>query len=297
MTPTPNRATVAGRVYNDLRNVARRNDRDVAEYLVFYALEGVLARLPTSGQARDLVLKGGVLMAAFTARRPTRDVDLQAAGFVNDVGECERRVRDIVGVELEDGLVFDASSTRGEVIREDGGYSGVRVHVQARLASARIAMHLDINFGDPIWPAPIPVDLPRLLGDSIRLLGYPDHMVLAEKIVTAIQRGTANTRWRDFTDIASIASARRIAETDLSTQALPRVAQHRQTTLRPLAEVLDGMAPAAQPKWAAWRRRQRLHETPEQLQQLLDQCTVFADPVLTGHASGLSWNPSTGTWA
>ncbi len=122
-----------------------------------------------------------------------------------------------------DGLVFDASSTRGEVIREEGGYSGVRVHVQARLASARIAMHLAINFGDPIWPAPVPVDLPRLLGDHIRLLSYPDHMVLAEKIVTAIQRGTANTRWRDFTDIASIASARRIAETDLS-QALARVA-------------------------------------------------------------------------
>ena len=59
-----------------------------------------------------------------------------------------------------------------------------------------------------------------------------------------------------------------------------RQLQHRQATLRPLAEVLDGMAPAAQPKWAAWRRRQRLHETPEQLQQLLDQCTAFADPCL-----------------
>lgn len=26
-------------------------------------------------------------------------------------------------------------------------------------------------------------------------------MVLAEKLVTAVQRGTANTRWRDFADV------------------------------------------------------------------------------------------------
>jgi hypothetical protein len=44
--------------------------------------------------------------------------------------------------------------------------------------------------------------LPRLRGgEPIELRGYPIHMVHAEKIVTAIQRGTANTRWRDFGDV------------------------------------------------------------------------------------------------
>ena len=46
------------------------------------------------------------------------------------------------------------------------------------------------------------VGLPRLLGqEPIQLRGYPIEMVLAEKIVTALERGSANTRWRDFGDV------------------------------------------------------------------------------------------------
>lgn len=297
MTPTPSRDTPAGRAYNDLRNLARRDHRDVAEYLTLYALEGLLARLAASTQTGDFVLKGGVLMAAFAARRPTRDIDLRAAGFANDVAECERRIREIVAIQLDDGLSFDPTSVRGEVIRDEDDYTGVRVHVEGRLASARIAAHADISFGDPIWPAPEPTELPRLLGGSVRLLGYPDHMVLAEKIVTAIQRGIANTRWRDFVDIDSITRKRVIAESELS-HSLAAVAAHRKATLQPLAGTLAEMAETAQPKWLAWRRRQRLKTTtPEQFQTLLDRCAAFADPALSGKSTGLTWNPDESAWA
>ncbi len=34
--------------------------------------------MAASGHSDELVLKGGVLLAAFDVRRPTRDVDLQA---------------------------------------------------------------------------------------------------------------------------------------------------------------------------------------------------------------------------
>jgi hypothetical protein len=87
MSPTPTRGTHAGQVYNDLRNLAKRSQRDVAEYLTMYALEGLLVRLAASDQAQDFVLKGGALMAAFAARRPTRDLDFRASGFPNDVDE------------------------------------------------------------------------------------------------------------------------------------------------------------------------------------------------------------------
>lgn len=296
MTPTPTRDTPAGAVYNDLRNLARRNGRDVAEYLTLLALEGFLARLAVSPQADDFVLKGGVLLAAFAARRPTRDIDLRASGFPNDVAECERRVRDIAAARLDDGLSFDPVSVRGEPIRDEIDYPGVRVHLEATLASARIAIHVDINFGDPIWPAPEPTQLPRLLGGVVRLLGYPDHMVLAEKIVTALQRGVANTRWRDFVDIESITRQRAIVADDLS-HAMAAVADHREAQLRPLAGTLMGMAAEAQPKWQAWRRRQRLEVTaPERFEDLLDRCIAFADPVLTGEAGGLTWNPEMAVW-
>jgi hypothetical protein len=77
LNPTPSRDTPGGRAFNDLRNLARSRRRPVDEYLTLYSLEGLLTRLAASERAGDFVLKGGVLMAAFAARRPTRDIDLR----------------------------------------------------------------------------------------------------------------------------------------------------------------------------------------------------------------------------
>ena len=42
---------------------------------------------------------------------------------------------------------------------------------------------------------------------AITVPGHSLSMVFAEKIVTAVQRGTANTRWRDYADIAFLSAA------------------------------------------------------------------------------------------
>jgi len=296
MSPTPTRDTPEGRAYNDLRNLAKHNDRDVAEYLALYALEGFLYRLSRSTHAPDLVLKGGVLMAAFAARRPTRDIDLQATGMENDITDVEAMVATIAAIPADDGLAFDLDSVHGEPIRDEADYEGARVHLTARLATAVIPFHVDVNFGDPIWPAPTTVALPRLLGGEVTLLGYPAHMALAEKIVTAIERGTANTRWRDFVDISSIADTTSVRADDLAT-AMQVVANFRHVSLKPLAEVLTGMTAVAQPRWTAWRRKQRLTDTtPADFQELLDSCIAFADPILTGSVVGATWVPVTRAW-
>lgn len=294
--PVPSRRSPDGRAYNDLRNLAKRNGREPVEYFTLYALEGLLARLTTSTYSQNLVLKGGVLMAAFAARRPTRDIDLAASGFVNDVAEVERLVRTIVGQHMDDGLVFEAGSIMGEEIREDAAYAGVRVRVVARLASARIALHVDINFGDPIWPEPTEVELPLLLGGSLRLPGYPDHMVLAEKIVTAIERGDQNTRWRDFVDVVAIVQTRPIRLAGLS-HALQIVATYRDVELEPLAPLLERMPELAQARWAAWRRKQRLSDaTPERFGDLLEEYLAFTEPALNAMEQVGSWEPSGGYW-
>jgi hypothetical protein len=62
------------------------------------------------------------------------------------------------------------------------------------LATARLRFHVDVDVGDPVWPVPGLVDVPRLLGGVITVTGFPLSMVLAEKIVTALQRGSVNTR-------------------------------------------------------------------------------------------------------
>lgn len=295
--PTPSRDNPAGLAYNELRNLARRDGRDFAEYITLYALEGFLARLTCSEHADDFVLKGGVLMSAFAARRPTRDIDFAASGFASDISSVEQRVRNIIKVHRNDGLLFDPYAVMGEQIREDADYTGVRVKITARLATAQVAMHIDVNFGDPVWPAPTEAVLPLLLGGTLTLAGYPDHMVLAEKIVTAIERGEQNTRWRDFADIAAIARTRSIQGADLRS-AIDTVANYRQVKVEPLGTLTANMPGNAQRRWEIWRKKQRLEGvTPSSFAELLNQCLSIAEPILTGVAVTLVWQPEAKSWS
>lgn len=193
--------TEAGRRYLDLQHKARHTGRPTDELIQLYALEGFLDRLARSAHADQFVLKGGVLLAALDARRPTRDIDLAAQGFENSAEHVLLLIREIATIAIDDGLVFEAEHATAETIRDDDHYSGVRVTLGGELSRATIRLHVDINVGDPIWPEPQQVRLPRLLDGTVLIRGYPLEMVFAEKIVTALARGTANTRWRDFLDL------------------------------------------------------------------------------------------------
>ena len=121
-------------------------------------------------------------------------------------------------------------------------------------------------------------------------------MVLAEKIVTALERGEQNTRWRDFTDIVAIARTRAIDGGDLQ-DAIGFVARYRQVELEPLGPMLTAMAALAQRKWEVWRRKQRLDQsTPARFAELLEACLAFAEPVIANRVTHQRWNPEDQTW-
>ena len=73
--PSPARDTAAGRIYNDLRNLARRTGAPTDQVMLEYLLERFLYRVSIHplGQ-QHFVLKGGLLLAQFGARRVTRDI-------------------------------------------------------------------------------------------------------------------------------------------------------------------------------------------------------------------------------
>ena len=83
-----------------------------------------------------MVLKGGVLLAAYDARRPTRDADIQARAITGDRGDVLRLVRDIAAGAMDDRLVFDTDAATADIIRDDDEYSGVRATLTATLASS-----------------------------------------------------------------------------------------------------------------------------------------------------------------
>lgn len=292
------RTSVAGARYLDLQRKARQTGRPTDELIQLYALECFLDRLTRSAFARNLVLKGGVLLAALDARRPTRDIDLAASALRNTETEILAVIREIAGISIEDGIEFAPEQATAEVIREEHEYSGVRVTLGGTLSRAMIRLHVDVNVGDPIWPEPQHVSLPRLLDGVLQVQGYPLEMVLAEKVATAIARGTANTRWRDFVDLYALAMRHPVNGTTFHA-SLDRVAQHRKLTLAPLASVLVGYPEIAQARWAAWLKKQRLETTiPTEFSVVLDHVVSFADPIISAKARDLgSWDPVQRRWS
>lgn len=293
----PSRATSAGRAYLDLRTKARGDRRPVDELLQLYVLESFLARLAESRFAEQLVLKGGVLLAAFGERRPTRDIDLQAEALDNDADNGRTVICEVANHGLDDGVAFNVNGATAAVIRDEDAYSGVRVTMNAELATARPHFHVDVNVGDPITPAPQELHLPRLLGGEVIVRGYPLVMVDAEKIVTAVARGTVNTRWKDFADVYLLSRRHPLAGADL-TDSVRQVAHHRQVELLPLDWVLDGYGEIGQARWAAWRRKQQLEDrVPNQFAEVVSAVVSFADPVITDTAAALAWDPASGVWS
>jgi Nucleotidyl transferase AbiEii toxin, Type IV TA system len=286
-----------------LQRKARSEGRTTAEYLRLYALEGFLLRLANSGHNGKFVLKGGVLLTAYELRRPTADVDFAGIAISNEVEFVRRLVAEVAATVLpaglDDGLVFDLEDIRADTIRQDDEYSGVRVRLVARLATAIERFHVDVNVGDPIWPAPADISLPRLLGEEpIRLRGYPLEMVLAEKIITVLQRGQASTRWRDFGDIYLL-TRRYIFQANELRQTLQTVADYRHVEISSLDDALDGYAEIGQEKWEAWRRRLELADSlPASFGDALGALELFAEPILTGSVDDpASWDPAQQAWS
>jgi Nucleotidyl transferase AbiEii toxin, Type IV TA system len=242
------RDSVGGRAYLDVQDLARRSGRPTAELLHLYALEGFLDRLSRSERRNRLVLKGGMLLAVWDARRPTRDIDLAARQVPGEVEAVRLLVREVANVAVEDGLVFESDAVTADTIRDHDRYTGVRVTVPGRLSRAVFRFHVDVNVADPIELPPSAVDLPRLLGgEPVPVLGYPLVMVLAEKIVTMVERDAANTRWRDFADVYTLTRDRDIERAGVRA-AVAVVSAHRGVQPRPLAGLMPSFPVLAQPR-------------------------------------------------
>ena len=69
------------RIQSLARSSAKANTATGAptqEYLIRHTLESFLDRLTRTSHAGDFVLKGGILLAAYGVRRPTKDTDSNA---------------------------------------------------------------------------------------------------------------------------------------------------------------------------------------------------------------------------
>ncbi len=71
---------------------------------------------------------------------------------------------------------------------------------------AHLLLQIDVSFGDVVTPAPLAVAFPTLLdlpAPQVRV--YPRETVVAEKFEALVRLGKANTRFKDFYDLWTLA--------------------------------------------------------------------------------------------
>ena len=284
--------------------LAKTRGDDYSLLLNRFALERLLCRIGHSPHANRFLLKGALLFALWydDPHRPTRDADLLGFG-PDDAANLIATFREIAAMDLADGIVFDSESVRADAIREDNTYGGTRLQLVARIGSARCALQIDVGFGDAVTPEAQTVTLPTLLQDfqAPVLRVYPVYTVIAEKYHAMVMLGQANSRMKDFYDLAVI-GRRTVLDGATLASAIAATFARRNTTLptqRPLALTKQfGEDAAKLRQWQAFLNKNRitadsLAETVSMLELLLWLPTEMA---AAQGGTSVTWMPEHGKW-
>ena len=296
---------LAASVRQRLMNLARAQNEDFQLVLTRYALERLLYRLSQSEHRDVFVLKGAMLFQLWgdQPHRPTRDLDLLGRGD-NSIPRFERIFREVCDLAVEeDGLVFNAKSVRGDTIKEDQEYEGLRLNLDCRLENARIPIQIDIGFGDVVTPAATEVTYPVLLDFPAPVLpAYSRESVVAEKFQAMVMLGIANSRMKDFYDLWVLARQFEF-QGPMLCQAIRATFERRRTPVP--AEVPVALSSefaqdqGKQTQWRAFIGKGKLDTGGAGLDEIVDALRGFLMPAAKAVAAGevleMVW-PAFGPW-
>lgn len=220
--------------------------------LTRYALERFLYRLSISPHKDSFVLKGAMLVTTWfdDPHRPTRDIDLLGFGDPSQDGMLSV-FRKVCSTKCDDGIIFDVAALRVDVIREELKYGGLRLRTEATLAAARIAIVVDVGFGDSIEPGAEKINLPVLLEfPAPELRAYARETVIAEKFHAMVALGRANSRMKDFYDVWLLSKSYQFTD-DRLPRAIAATFKRRETSIP------DSLPDALTPEFASDENKRR----------------------------------------
>ena len=198
--------TVRRRLDDHVRAQGRYQDRQ--RLLIQFGLECFLRRLAGSPHRDAFVLKGSLLYAIYSPedQRNTKDADFQLYS-PNDPHAVERLFAEVCAVPYDDGVVFHPERIGVEEAGAERGYPGFVVTVPVRYGDDPSTLRFDVGFGEAITPAAEWHDYPSIARfPSAQIRAYPLESFLAEKFEAIVRYGMANTRLKDYYDLAFFAA-------------------------------------------------------------------------------------------
>lgn len=254
-----------------LQNKAKETNRPFSEILQYYGMERFLYRFSCSEYVDKFILKGALMFTVWQIpeRRATLDIDFLAY-YDHQIASIEKVMKKVCELKVEpDGLVFDAETVKGQLIKENADYEGVRIKFIGFLERSRIPMQIDVGFGDVIYPRPIVIDYPAILDFSKpHLRGYPAESVVSEKFEAMVKLGLLNSRMKDFYDLWLMMHQFNFNGSHL-VEALRKTFKRRKTPIprdRPFfAEEIYDERSDRQTLWRAFLKKGDIKLAPERL--------------------------------
>ena len=236
--------------------------------------------------------------------RPTRDLDLLGRGD-NSIAQVRAHLPGDLrtGGRRRTASLFIAESVRGDTIKEDQEYEGLRLNLDCRLENARIPIQIDIGFGDVVTPAAAEVTYPVLLDFPAPVLpAYSRESVVAEKFQAMVMLGIANSRMKDFYDLWVLARQFEFQGPVLC-QAIRATFERRRTSVS--AEVPVALSSefaqdrGKQTQWRAFVGKSKLDTEGAGLDEIVNVLRGFLMPPANAIAAGrlleMVW-PASGPW-
>lgn len=276
-------SNVAASVRQRLLNLSQKRGEEFQSLLVRYANERLIYRLAVSPYADDFILKGAMLLYAWSPypSRATQDIDLLGRGNISAERLAEL-FRGLCTAEVvDDGLGFQTDSVRVGLIRQEDEYGGFRVKLQARLTSARIDLQVDVGVGDAV-ARPALIDYPTLLDfPAPRLHAYSRETSIAEKFHAMVDHGLENSRMKDFFDVWALSREFAFDGAALAA-AIASTFDRRGTAIpegTPAAFTAEFTADGTKAKqWKAFLVRARVAKEPPPFDVLLALVSDFLQP-------------------
>ncbi len=245
--------------------------------------------------------EGGDALRGLAGQPAPATKDLDLLGFGDSTPEAvAERIRAVVSLPADDGILFDPSSIESAVIREDAEYEGVRVKLSASLEQARIRLQVDIGFGDVVEPAPPRTAYPTILSHVERptLRMYPPETVIAEKLKAMLVLDIRNSRMKDFYDLWHL-SQNWPFQLPVLRRAVFATFERRRTGVPagiPFALTEEFLTDEGKrQQWVAFVQRLNLPADTPDLRAIGQEIARFAHPIFAAGEEDGNWQPG-GSW-
>lgn len=216
-----------------VRQIAASQSRRFNDVWRQVIMERWLSRLVQSPHREHLIFKGGMCLNRYLQiGRETKDLDFLVKGLTTKRENLENAFIEIANIDLNDGFKFD-SIKLSSLAHNHKQYPGFELTMNVHLGMTRTHLKIDLGVGDDVIPENLTIVLSQnksipLFEKEIALWAYSPEQIFAEKFQTAIWRGAANSRMKDYHDLVLLIQSQVMNESKLK-KAIETTFKNRKT--------------------------------------------------------------------